>query len=213
MNNLKNTPLLSIPDRARAMAVALYGTLATAVFTLIYGYTNYRATTASVRHTMYADWERDIPLVHGMVYLYISLNLLFIACIFVIRDARVVRSLCLSLCAGAVIAGLVFFFFPGELGFARASGEMQSAIFQQIYALDHPHNLYPSLHVTYSTLAVWAMRSQVESRSFRIFLWIWLVLICASVVLTHQHHVFDIVTGALLAIALIPLFFGRENDA
>ncbi len=212
MNEHPAPPILSFPDRARAYAVAVYGTLATAVFTLIYGYTNYRATTVSGRYTLYADWERDIPLVHWMVYPYISLNLLFIACIFVIRDAKIVRSLCLSLCAGAFVAGWIFFFFPGELGFARASGETQSAIFQQIYSLDHPHNLYPSLHVTYSTLAVWAMRTQVESRPFRVFLWAWLALISLSVVLTHQHHVFDVLTGAGLAVALIPFFFGREQD-
>lgn len=201
--------IFTLPDLKRITTVLVFGGLATLFFTVIYGYTNFRASQLSGLARLYSEWETTLPLVPWMVYPYLSLNLLFGVVIFVVRDLKEIRTFCLSLCAGAVLAGIVFYFFPGELGFARASGEGHLGIFDQIYAIDYPHNLFPSLHVTYSTLAVWAMRRQVKSRAFRFFLWTWLALISISVVLTHQHHLFDVVSGGALAALLISYFYRK----
>jgi protein-tyrosine phosphatase len=64
--------------------------------------------------------------------------------------------------------------------------------------MDLPYNLFPSLHI-----ALGALLSVTYARHtrgiLRIAVSIWFGLIAASAVLTYQHHVLDVVGGAVLA--------------
>ena len=82
-------------------------------------------------------------------------------------------------------------------------------IFSLLHAVDQPFNLYPSLHITYSSLTVFAIIDQTKSRVFHAFLLFWLVLIAFSVVLVHQHHLFDIITGLVLAGIVIKFVYRK----
>ena len=70
-----------------------------------------------------------------------------------------------------------------------------------LFALDHPHNLVPSLHVAWSCAAVLAIIRHT-GRGLTLLFLLWLVLIVSSVLLVHQHHVADVVTGLLLAVTV-----------
>jgi membrane-associated phospholipid phosphatase len=103
-----------------------------------------------------------------------------------------------------IAAALIFIAMPTTAGFSRLSdADGASAVFQLLYALDHPYNCVPSLHVAYSALIVTAL-VQHARRVLKAVLAAWLVLIMASTVLTHQHHLID-VAAALLLVALIGL--------
>ena len=105
------------------------------------------------------------------------------------------RRLALATIAG----GAIFLLLPAKLGFERpASVPGYDGAFGFIYFLDLPHNLLPSLHVAWSALilhAVWRPSPPWARRLFEI----WFVLMSASVVLVHQHHVLDVAAGLLLA--------------
>ncbi|MFA6236569.1 MAG: phosphatase PAP2 family protein [Bacteriovorax sp.] len=192
--------IFSLPDRERAITIALYGFIATFFFTSIYGYCNWHASLSPERIPMYADWELAIPIVPWMIFPYISLNLLFLFAFFVIDDVKAIKGLCLALSISAVIAGIIFYFFPGELGYKRQVVSGYESLFNFMFSIDHPHNLFPSLHITYSSLTIWSMRHLKSGKMVRIFFDCWLLLITASVVLVHQHHLFDIATGFFLAV-------------
>lgn len=192
--------VFSIPDKERAVCIAVYSVLATAVFTAVYGYCNYLAAQATTRYSVFMDWELGIPLVPWMIYPYLSLNLLFVFSAFVVKDVSAIKGYCSGLIAAAFLAGIIFYLFPGELGFAREVVPGYENIFAAIFSVDHPHNLYPSLHVTYSSISIWTMIEQTKNRIFHLLMWTWLALIVSSVVLVHQHHLFDIVTGFVLAL-------------
>ena len=69
-----------------------------------------------------------------------------------------------------------------------------------LFMLDAPHNLAPSLHIVFSTIAVLACAHHAP-RPARLGLWAWLMAIAASTLLTHQHHILDVATGLLVAFA------------
>jgi membrane-associated phospholipid phosphatase len=110
----------------------------------------------------------------------------------------------------SLIASFVFLLFPGELGFSRTDNiSGYEFIYNVLHEIDHPHNLYPSLHITFSVLTAFAMIDQTKPKWFHLFLTLWILLICASVVLVHQHHLFDVLTGLILAYVAIKFVYRR----
>ena len=129
-----------------------------------------------------------------------SLNILFLLAAFIIHTAEGVKAYCLSLVGTLIMASIVFVLFPGDLGFERVSSVAgYEALFKSIHEIDNPFNLFPLLHVTYSTLSALAMIDHSKSSFFKYFMFFWIVLISLSLVLVHQHHIFDIVSGFFLA--------------
>ena len=203
--------IATIPDLERFKVICLYVTLSTIAFAVIYGWCNQQAALNSNHYAMFTQWELKIPLIPWMIYPYISLNLLLVVAAFVLKEVSSVKGFCISLIVAAIIAGFVFYFFPGQLGFVRETVPGYEQYFDFMFAIDHPHNLFPSLHVTYSTLAIFAMIEQTSNKIFHAFMWVWLVLISVSVVFVHQHHLFDIVTGFILALILYKLIYLRVH--
>ncbi len=199
--------IFSLPDKNRLLHVLIFGTLATLAFGFIYTYCNENAASSKNLYNMYIQWELSIPLIPWMIYPYLSLNLLFVLAIFTIKELSAIRAYCLSIVIGAFIAGIIFYFFPGKLGFTRSTVVGYEKIFESMFSIDHPHNLFPSLHITYSSLSVWAILEQAKNKIMNYIMWVWLILIYMSVIFVHQHHLFDILTGALLAILIYRFFF------
>ena len=56
------------------------------------------------------------------------------------------------------------------------------------------------------------MIEQTTNKIFHAFMWVWLVLISASVVFVHQHHLFDIVTGFILALVIYKLVYEKIHN-
>jgi membrane-associated phospholipid phosphatase len=145
-----------------------------------------------------------------MIYIYASFHLLLALNFFIIRDPKVIKAFTISMMCSSFIAVIVFLVFPGELGFSRTENIAgYEPMFNLLHQIDHPFNLYPSLHITFSVLTAFAMVDQTKSKWFHGVLLIWILLICCSVVLVHQHHIFDVITGLLLAYGVIKLIYRR----
>jgi membrane-associated phospholipid phosphatase len=195
---VKETEGLSLPSREKTWLYARLFALVGAVFMAVYGGCQW--AQANIHgHPMYFEWERSIPFVPWMIFVYLSLNLLFWLPLFAVPKAKL-KPFAGAMIFSTLVAGLFFYFLPGELGFARPVGVPgYEGIFERIYSLDGPKNLFPSLHIAYSTLCVLFTLSDPRPRGLVLFLLAWLAGIYASVLLVHQHHVADIVGGATLA--------------
>ena len=113
----------------------------------------------------------------------------------------------MSSCA---IAAIFFILFPAELGFSRVENiEGYEFMYNTIHAIDRPHNLAPSLHIAYSSLGAYVLSSETQSELLKGMIWIWFLLICSSIVLVHQHHLFDIFTGVILALVVKYLIYDK----
>ena len=195
-------------ERWRAMLT--WGGVCVVACLSMYLITNEIASRIPVHYSMYIEAERSIPLIPWMIYIYASFHLLLALNFFIIKDPKVIKAFTISLMFSSFIAVLIFLVFPGELGFSRTENITgYEPMFNLLHQIDHPFNLYPSLHITFSVLTAFAMVDQTKSKLFHGILLIWILLICCSVVLVHQHHIFDVITGLVLAYGVIKLIYRR----
>lgn len=173
------------------------------LFAAVYGGANWLAARHAAPFRYYAAWEQDTPFVPEMIYVYFSIGLLFWVPLFLLDDTRL-RRLGIAAAACMLLAGIVFVLAPGTTGFASQpalTGPWETILFDALHTVDKPFNTAPSLHVALSTLLVLVTRQDTAVTSLRIVLFAWLGAIMVSVLLVHQHHLFDVLTGALLGAA------------
>lgn len=156
---------------------------------------------------LHLEWERNIPLVPQMIWFYLSLYSVFLLPAFHFDETRLSRLSRQSVLT-ILIAGLVFVILPARSGFPAAEISGHTAImFEVLRSLDTPYNLVPSLHVAFAVLLLLACR-ETAGTSLKTIYMAWLVLLAASTVLVHQHHILDVVSGvglALLVRRVLPL--------
>lgn len=171
------------------------------LFLVVYGLTNYLASTSTsaTLFIIYHSLELEIPFIPEWFVIYLSIDVMLWLPLFFVPPHRFRRYFVAQACA-TLIAGAFFYLFPFDCGFIRTipAEEPWHSLLNFFYSLDQPHNLVPSLHIGYSTVILLFSREGAKDRWY-IFLHVWTLAIYASVLLTHQHHVIDIVTGAALA--------------
>jgi hypothetical protein len=190
---------VSLPAKEKTwLYVRLFALVAT-VFLAVYGGGQW-FQAGKPAHAMYFGWERSIPLIPGMIYVYFSLNLLFWLPLFVAPLERL-KPFASDMILVTLVAGVFFIFYPAELGYSRpAAIPGYEHIFERLWAIDGPKNLFPSLHIAYSTLCVLYTLESSRGMIPRVLMFAWLALIYGSVLLVHQHHVADIAGGSALAL-------------
>jgi membrane-associated phospholipid phosphatase len=205
----RRAPLAQVPRTWRtpstdALRTYLsYAFIVALLFVIGYGGANWLAAQRATHLKLFLDAELAIPLLPAMIWIYLSINILFVLPVFRL-DTEELRLLGRRMIAATVAATLIFLAMPTTVGFARLNtANDDHAILQLLYALDHPFNCVPSLHVAYSTLLLSALAKNGRWL-LKATLAAWLALIMASTVVTHQHHLIDI-ASALLLVALICL--------
>ncbi|MGZ3790062.1 MAG: phosphatase PAP2 family protein [Bacteriovorax sp.] len=184
-------------DRERILLYLKLSFFQTVLFVSVYGFTNWLALQHHYHFQLWHHLELQIPFVPVMILAYVSLNLLMIVPAFILSIDEL-RALNIAMGWATVIAGLFFLLVPAPIGFVRANvvGDY-SPFYQTLYSIDKTANTFPSLHITFSYLFVRILVYSMKRHSY--FYWTWFSLIACSVLLTHQHHLIDIMGGMLLA--------------
>jgi len=192
---------LRIPDRDTVLFFARYYLQLSVVFLLVYGGANYFTSTRPDLNALYFDWERHTAFVPGFIYVYLSIFLVFLLPLFFL-DKRQIRALAATFVLATLIAGVIFLLLPAELPFVRPETVPgHGFVFRWLYRFELPHNLFPSLHVTYATLFIGTAIHVETSTPLRTALFAWLLLLLVSVILVRQHTIIDIAGGLALAAA------------
>lgn len=167
-----------------------------AVYPLCNWLTAHRNTTLD----LYFSLELNIPFVPEFIWIYLSLYGLFIIPLFAFGPAQL-NTLGTQLVNSTIFCGLIFVLFPTKLGFERIvpNDPFYGPLFSSLFSIDLPHNMAPSLHVVFSALILMAGSDSPRPIFARVIFIGWLVLICISTLLVHQHHLLDVVTGLLVA--------------
>lgn len=206
----KSESIFVVPEREMIIQFWKWVGIVLSVFLVTYLFANQLAAEKSQRYEMYAEWELGIPLVPSMIVVYLSYVAVFLLLPMVLKKTQALVSLAYSFLFGIMVSTTIFILFPGELGYARPEFVAGfDYLYQTLYQIDRPHNLFPSLHVTFSSLTAFAMVHQTKARWFHLTILAWAVIIAASVILVHQHHLFDIITGLALAVCCYRLVYLR----
>ena len=205
----------TMPFRAneRNRAITIWGAITLIFSTVVYFGTNEIASKSEHFYKLYFEFERDIPMVPWMVYIYQSFALLIVITYFSIKSPQKIKAYSISFMSSCGIAAVFFILFPTELGFSRTEKiEGYEFMYNLLHMIDKPHNLAPSLHITYSALGAYVLSSEIQSKFLKRMIWLWFLLICSSIVLVHQHHLFDIFSGILLSYFVINFVFKKMKN-
>jgi membrane-associated phospholipid phosphatase len=187
-------PLRSVSSGAEPFGrrLAVYLRLSiwlTLLFIVTYTATNRLSAQRTDPFRLYFDRELSIPFVPWMIWVYLSINF-FLALPLAVLNIAEIRRFAKAFALATVAAALAHLLLPAQLGWTQPA----------CFNLDSPHNLVPSLHVTYSVLAGAVVWNGTTAFWLRIVSGAWLALLVSSVPLVHQHHLLDVVTGAALGI-------------
>src|SRR5205823_1135622 len=154
----------------------------------------------ATRVRIHLDSELSIPFIPETVVIYMSIYLLFCSAPFILRERGEFLTLAITLDVIILAGGIGFLLIPSQLAFAPSSdlGAFPN-LFRFADALNLTYNLVPSLHVALSVACIATYATRTGSVG-KIALWIWGLGISISTLLTHQHHVLDVVSGLVVAI-------------
>ncbi|MBI4867130.1 MAG: phosphatase PAP2 family protein [Candidatus Wallbacteria bacterium] len=201
---------LSWPTGSRILSGAAGALLLTPVFFSCYLGSAAFAGSSAHRWHLYCDWELSAPFWPAMIVPYLSMFALFCLPVFQLEPAQL-RQLTKRLLVGSLAGLLVMLLLPAELGFPdRSDAGIWQSLYDGIYRIDNRFNTVPSFHVIY-TATILLLFIEVATPAMRLAYSAWLVLVCASTVLTHRHHLLDVVAGLAIALTLHSLFRGRQS--
>jgi len=152
--------------------------------------------------------DRLIPFVPLASWPYLSVHPGAAAVPLLMVNGRELRRCLLGFILIALVSNFAFFFFPTAI----VRPDAVDVHFLWAWIRDHvrPICACPSLHasmVTYFTL--WGNRMlRNEGRwRWRVVLWVWMLIVLCSTLLTKQHVLLDLVAGMTLASVV---YFGLE---
>jgi len=150
---------------------------------------------------LYGSFELAIPFLPFMIVPYLSMFVLFVIPPLQLAP-RELTHLAARLVVASVIGGVIFVCWPSTIGFAdRADAGIWQPLYDRIYAIDSHFNAVPSFHVIYTATILLVMIEAATPR-LRVGYALWLIVVCASTVLTHRHHLLDVASGLAVAFAV-----------
>lgn len=155
---------------------------------------------------MSTDFDRALPTWPIFVVPYLS----FLPLVFVLmplllwRNERLFRVFTLSVLAAQVVMNVCYLLIPATLVRPELQGSDIFTVLLRdvIWVIDQPLNTFPSNHVALSVLAI-VVLAWLPS-GFKRFWWLqlWLALVAVSTLLTHQHVIWDLISGVILGVAV-----------
>lgn len=174
----------------------LLSTLNALWFWIVYDGCEWITSHRSLRVPIAMPWElKNIPFVPGAVVIYMSIYLLFLVGPFMVRERREFATLISSLALATLLGGIGFLLFPSRAAFPPPGDlGVWAGLFHFADWLNRDYNMVPSLHVALSVCCIAAFAKKAAPPG-RALLWTWAAVIALSTLLTHQHHVVDVVAG------------------
>lgn len=181
-------------------------------FFLSYGFANNWAASQAEVGSVVFDWEREyIPFVPALMLPYMSIDLFYAASLFVAKSRRELDRHAQRLLLATVVSVACFLAFPLRVTFEKPEvAGFNGFLLEMLHGFDKPFNAAPSLHISL-LIILWAHYARHLNGLARFALHVWFGLIGVSVLLTWQHHFFDVPTGALVGFGVLHLLPQERN--
>ncbi len=168
-------------------------------FLLVYGAASWLTGFYTWGLRVDVPFERHIPFVPAWSSVYVSMDVLVLLSLFILRTWREMVPFVLTLCAQTVLGAVCFLVLPVEVAWgAREVTGGHAGVFALADTMNLERNYLPSLHVAFACTAALAYGERGGWLARGLFA-LWAAAIAASTLLIHEHHLVDVVAGALLA--------------
>jgi membrane-associated phospholipid phosphatase len=149
------------------------------------------------RVRIHLDAELKIPFIPALILVYRSIDWMFPLAPFILRSRAEIRGLTLALGIVTGVAGVCFLMMPAEPAYPLQKYGAWEPLYAWNQRIVLSYNMVPSLHVALSvvTLSAYSLRCGNVGKGLLV---VWGAAIALSTLLTHQHHLLDVVTGLLL---------------
>lgn len=142
--------------------------------------------------------DNQIPFSSSAIWLYLSFFLI-IPLGYFLAPINAVRWLARAMQISALGAGAIYLGWPTTLHYPVDAGQGISAQFlAALTVVDSAQNCLPSLHITLTILAVWAISKGKHFLRTLVFI-LWGVAIAFSILQLKRHLFVDLVGGMVLA--------------
>jgi membrane-associated phospholipid phosphatase len=160
-----------------------------------------RLTTPTLARTFDDTILARLPLVPELAPVYLGVHVFGIIPFCVLPEARLLRRHLLGAVLIVLLSAIAWVALPVRLDRFPIPSETTGFgawLLRGVYSFDPTTNCFPSAHCA---IAVYAAIGLRFARSRPLFLWgiVTAALICLSTVLTRQHYVADVASGAVLA--------------
>lgn len=197
------------PTKQRLINYLVYRSLADILFLFVYLMCNYLAAARADWYRLYFDWELNLPFIPQFILIYVSILILLWLPLFTL-SSREFQILSYRIAVAIIISGIIFLLFPAHIGFQRPELISDySWMYYYLEIVDQPHNLLPSLHISYSALILYAAFMHA-SPALKLFYLCWFFSMCFAVVLIYQHHVLDVLGGVVVFLLCQNIFKGDK---
>lgn len=145
-------------------------------------------------------FEHQIPFVPVFIFGYILVYFSVFLGYLVLKEWQDWQRAMTSFVLATTVAYIIFLLLPVRMSMrpelAGLTG-ISNTVSRFFYLIDLPYNCFPSLHVTYPTLATLA--AWRHHRAMRWVLLAMTLVVATSVVLVKQHYIADVVAGFINA--------------
>lgn len=186
-------------------------TVCTIVFMTVYNFCTWYASSLDHVPSFTFDFEKSIPFMPLSIIPYMASGIFFCMVFFLCTSRQQLKILTWRMLFVTITAGIFFITVPLRFSFAKpeVSQSILGLPFSFLKTFDSPFNQSPSLHIAFAFI-FWSVFKELSK--WRIFLMIWLILLGISTLTTYQHHLIDIVNGAILAHISFIIIPYRKND-
>lgn len=205
MNRTARNPFFVWPGWSHIRWTSVLILFVTAWFCVAFAGANWFTAHRTTQVRVDLAFDAFIPLVPAFTLVYMSIYLLFLAVPFVLRTRREVRTLAIAQSVTILVAGICFLLIPAKLAFVPATDSelgIWKSLFHFADRLNLDYNLVPSLHVALSIICIEFFCLHANGAG-KTILRLWGLAIAASTLFTHQHHLIDVSSGYLLALAVV----------
>ncbi len=174
----------------------------TIVFALVFYGTDIITAFRSSPKAVNFGWEKNIPFLPIFYPVYYSVFPLYLLVAVILHNKpHEIRLLTRRMTACIALAGIVFLIFPFRNGYPPLPENEISWITKVTSVVAGRYNMLPSLHVTLTIVIIQAVWIKLRPLTAGL-MFAWGIVLVGSTLLTHQHHILDVLTGVILGFSM-----------
>lgn len=183
------------------------------VWFVVYSGMSYLTRWHAYRVRLWTEIDMRIPFVPDASLVYLSLFPMLWLSALVLDTRTRLRSFANALTGLILLSGAGFLLFPCDDARAMETNSVtMRPWFRFADQVNLSHNYLPSLHVGMAVVCAYTY-SQFAALKMRTIYWCWAIAIGASTLVTHQHYLADVVTGAALGYFVAVRCTGQSASA